>query len=147
MTEANDLNRRIAKAKGWKWSNKRLSFVKGYNGALSTAPRCNTNWLNPEGKPAIRPDFTGTLEGVSGMLRELQEKQYRKERALPHPPDVRLHWSWRYLPQEKVYRCTLKNQGCGRYILFESPEDRPGDCVGKAYMSVFGKEEANDRAG
>lgn len=128
MTTA--LNDRIAEAQGWR----RTVTGNKLKGVFIF-------WRNPEGKPAIRPDFTGTLEGLAGMMRELQEDQHRKEKALLRRPDVYLHWSWRYVPQEKVYACDLRNQSGYRHRTFDSPDDRPGDCVGEAYMSVFDKEE------
>ena len=131
------INDRIAIAKGWTYGEElRISSRK-----MGYVP---THWCNPEGKPAMRPDFTGTLEGATGMLRELQEAQHRKKKALRRRPDVYLHWSWRYVPQEKVYDCDLRNQSGYRHRVFESPVDRPGHCVGEAYMSVFGKEADDD---
>jgi len=143
MPAANDLNDHIAEAKGWTWSEERLSFVKGYDGAFSTAPRFNTNWRNPEGKPALRPDFTGTLEGVSGMLRELNARA-----------GYRQYWVWGVntkglidAPRDAYYCARHGTASHNMYLeSFWSPPDCPGDCVGEAYMSVLGKEAADASA-
>ena len=129
MPAPSDRNSRIALVKGW-------TYIPLADRVGSFVQRFGTGWRNPKGEPATRPDFTGTLEGVAGLLRQLQEDQHRKEKALRRRPDVYLHWSWRYVPQEKIYACDLRNQSGYRHRSFDSPDDRPGDCVGEAYMSV-----------
>lgn len=130
MPAPSNLNSRIAIAKGWKRGKKRLSFVKGYNGPLSTAPRFNTNWRNPEGKPAIRPDFVDTLEGLAGMMRELGHA-----------------WVW-YFDERILKWCCYRryhDSRVGTGGQFQSDPEHPGDCVGEAYMGILGKEAADDR--
>ncbi len=83
------------------------------------------------------PDFTNTLEGVAGMMWELNEHQ--KTNPLPFLANYR--WSWKWVPEESAYLCKKADGGGSwEYPLCYSPKDRPGDCVGDAYMSVFGKE-------
>lgn len=135
--ENGDINDRIALARGWTWHTEAMCYAQSNR---VWVPDSYTHWTDPTDIIKECPDFVGTLEGVNGMLRELQEDQYRKEKALLRPPDVRLHWSWRYVPQEKVYACDLRNQSGYRHRGFESPDDRPSDCVGEAWMSVFGKD-------
>jgi len=132
-----DLNDRIALAKGWTWSKKRLSFVKGYDGPLSTAPRFNTNWRNPEGKPAKRPDFTGTVQGVDGMMRELNETRAEDVKYY----DWSLRWSalfqiWDFYGDDEI---TEER----RVQLQSTKEEGSGIAVGNAYLSVFEKEAAD----
>ena len=110
------INERIALAKGW-------STIQVRIGAL--------------------PNFVGTLEGVAGLMRELQEEQDRKNEARLYRTDARLIWSWTYLPDKKEYLCILENEVGYEYEAFVSPSDRPGDCVGNAYLSM--KEAADAR--
>ena len=106
-----DLNDRIAKAKGWK--PRPADYP--YRPAL---------WEKPDGAVTVsRPDFTGTLEGATGMLRELG-------------PD----WDWNWDGTKWV--CS-RGLNCGPDEYFWSSIDHPGDCLGEAWMSVFGKELAN----
>lgn len=121
-----DLNDRIARAKGYT-----------HEGRLNWHPVVRA-WFRPDGTYQGKvPDFTGTLEGVAGMLRELNEKAY---------PNT---WAWTYearWPGETLSECyamTLIEPWGHGTTDFVSPVDRPGDCVGDAYMSVFGKEETD----
>lgn len=129
MPAPTDLNSRIALAKGWTWDDEVLYFLtkapvpfhirsmEEYPGDYNT-----THWVNPKREPAMRPDFVGTLEGMSGMLWELGEEWTLH----PDPPNRWLLWR-----DEFVY---------GIVQTFDSPREKLGDCVGDAYMSVFGKE-------
>ena len=108
------INDRIALAKGWTW-----------NTTAECAVRANryTHWADSEGVPRLRPDYVGTLEGVSGMLWELGEEWTLH----PDPPNGWLLWR-----DEFVY---------GVAQTFDSPREKLGDCVAGAWLYVFGKEE------
>ena len=135
------LNDRIALAKGWRHTEKPLKALWfGYLGRKSPKFTPLTYWLNPKGKPAIRPDYVGTLEGVSGLLLELNKpcSIWAKTR--------RWLWYWdrlakKFVCQEELYVWGASpafriQKGCQ----FWSPDNRPGDCVGNAWLSVFEKE-------
>lgn len=125
MTRA--INDRIALAKGWTWT-----------GHLSPLPeQCNyySEWLNPRGRVDFRPDFVGTLEGVAGMMRELNERE--------QPP---MYWTWGYCPLEETVPqspCYIVTRHYGQVyctVRAHSNPDRPADCIGEAWMSEIGKE-------
>ena len=127
-----DLNDNIAIAKGWAYED-----VEYHIGG----PFIDRQWINPEGEPAMRPDFTGTIEGVAGMMRELN-----KPRSIW---DKTHRWSFywdrlakEFVCEEKIY---VPEAGPAFRIQtgrsFFSPGDRPGDCEGEAWLSVFGKDE------
>ena len=149
------LNDRIALAKGWRRACYRQRTPHPNRCEKELGPWCETcplnswaEWIDPAGKPTIRPDFVGTLEGLAGLMRELNQKTF------PH-----CYWTWGYDPNPDWFPGWNRyvDEGCvgqelGRYyvergtqntsvINFESPPDRPGDCVGEAYLSV--KEAAD----
>ena len=121
-----DLNERIALAKGWTWSQETIAML-GLAIPLWPIPR--THWRDSEGHPAIRPDYVGTLEGITGLLRELYE-------ATDKVLEVLL-----ILFNDGV-QCALDTVSSGERH-FWAPWERWGDCVGEAWLSVFGKELAN----
>ena len=117
-----DLNDRIAIAKGWTWQDDKWF-----------------PWHNATGGLATLPDYVGTLEGVAGMLRELNERAKANDQ----------YWWWgvnvRRLVDAPRNAFICVRHGIAEHTLFLvpwfwSPDDRPGDCVGAAYMFVFGKE-------
>ena len=86
----------------------------------------------------MRPDFVGTLEGVSGMMREMNEQGGAMRDALV--------WRWGWNESWGEYVCHGRRLSDLRIDLghiFSSPEDRPGDCVGDAYLSVKEASDAN----
>lgn len=112
-----DLNDRIAIAKGW------ARIVTG-----NQLAGVFIFWRNPEGKSAHRPNFVGTLEGLAGMLRELYEHDSL--------------WEIGFITINDGLQCCLyRKDGSDRY--YWAPWSRLGDCVGEAYLSVFGKEIAD----
>lgn len=117
-----DINDRIAKAKGWKVERKDALDLHGQPLVWKGQECYREDWYDPDGQYQgdRPPDFTGTLKGLAGMLRELGG-----------------HWVWGWGADELV--CS-RGENCGSDEYFCSPPDRPGDCVGDAYMSVFGKE-------
>jgi len=123
MPTPTDRNARIALANGWTW-HKHDFFLAPDFGNL---PELRTHWLDSEGEPAMVPDFVGTLEGVSGMLRELHEAGRR--------------CSWSYNIHTHKYICIEDTEFFDDDVIAESPEDHPGDCVGDAWLSV--KEAAD----
>jgi len=126
MPAPNDLNSRIALAKGWAWDEELLKALWfGYLGRPLPKFTPLTHWHNPEGKPAVRPDFVGTLRGVSGMLRELGNE-------------------WQYGACILGFAC-FRGLHAGPDEFFTSPDDCPGHCVGEAWMSVHGTWEGDDR--
>lgn len=127
MPASNDTNDCIAKAMGWTWDDELVKALWfGYLGRPLPKFTPLTHWRNPEGKPAVRPDFIGTLGGVAGMLRILGPE-----------------WSWGW--DGTQYVCRQDEEDAWPAKEFFSPSDCPGDCVGEAYMSVFGKEAADGR--
>jgi len=120
MSEIND---RIAKAKGWTWEWCHFEIEEDH-----------AVWVNPDGYAAMRPDYVGTLEGVAGLMRELQSQRRPVSQ-----------WTW-YWNDRK--RCFAMRHAAWRrrpfrrqvHAVFYSPKDRPSDCVGRAWLSVFGKE-------
>ena len=120
------LNDRIALAKGWRHTEKPLKALWfGYLGRKSPKFAPLTYWRNPEGEPAIRPDFVGTLEGVAGLMRELGSE-----------------WDWGW-DSMKRWCCWHGFDYRFADLVFFSPADCPGDCVGDAWLSVFGKENVD----
>jgi len=115
MAAPSDRNARIALAKGWIFRPEKHP----YRPAL---------WQQPDGTVvAFRPDFVGTLEGVSGMLRELYEATDRVLEVL-------------LMPFNDGVQCILDTVSSEeRY--FWAPWERWGDCVGDAWLSV--KEAAD----
>lgn len=108
----------------------------------------NARIMAIKGESATPTDYTGTLEGVAGLMRELQQEQDRQDSLKPYlHMDGGAIWFWRYFPRRKEYLCMSENELdhiC--YVGFASPEDRPGDCVGEAWLSVCGKEEIDANA-
>ena len=108
------INDRIALAKGWTYYEYEERDVA-------------RSWFDPKGASRSRLDWTGTLEGVSGMLRELHEAGRR--------------CSWSYNIHTHKYICIEDTEFFDDDVIAESPEDHPGDCVGDAWLSV--KEAAD----
>lgn len=72
MPAPTDLNSRIALKKRWAWEEGLLKALWfGYLGRPLPKYARFTHWRNPEGKPARRPDYVGTLEGLAGLMREI----------------------------------------------------------------------------
>lgn len=134
-----DINDQIAEAKGWTRVYVR-SAICGWVGCEKTAgPSCETcelklkgdqpwlaracigiEWIDPKAETRRRPNFTGTLEGMAGMMRELGPE-----------------WEWCY--NGLVWEC-YRGLNCGSDEYFTSPDARPGHCVGEALLSVLRKE-------
>jgi len=80
------------------------------------------------------PDFVGTLEGLAGLMRELNENAY---------PDC---WEWGYCPpddeeeQYAHYYIELREPWEHCLADFESLPDQPGHCVGEAWLSMENEE-------
>ena len=127
MPAPNDRNDRIALAKGWRWQPASVIELNP-PGEINFA--CTDHWIDVEGN--IRsdvPDFVGTLEGVSGMLWELGNWEWlpmTKERAwwLPQSIQDQITEHFICLPHQRIQP------------IFISPVDRPGDCVGEAWLSM-----------
>ena len=141
MPAPDTLNARIALVKGWTWHEEPL---RTRDPARYEAGLREPHWVATNGLPWPRPDFVGTLDGIAGLMRELQEEQARKNEARLYCTDARLVWSWTYLPHRKEYVCILENEDGYEYEGFVSPIDHPGDCVGDAWMSEKGKEDDNE---
>jgi len=136
MTAPNDLNDRIAKAKGWTWIAREPVIETGW-GRLDLrqlSPDVG-EWRDPRGQVDFRPDFTGTLKGLAGLMQELQSRR---------KPMSQWAWYWNERKQRFVMRYAWFRRRLFRrqiHATFYSPKDRPGDCVGEAWLSVFEKEE------
>jgi len=114
MPVPNSRNARIAIAKGWTFDA----------GIIYHVPVEGTSWRNPQDEPALLPDYVGTLAGVAMLRRELGE-------------------AWCLGRDIERWLC-YRGENCGPEEFFWSPDDRPGDCVGDAWLSVFGQKEGND---
>lgn len=121
-----DLNARIALAKGWTYQD--IDLWK--------QPAAVRLWYDPNGKQRGHPDYVGTLEGVAGLMRELQARR---------KPMSQWAWYWNEWKQRFVIlHAAWRHRLFGRQVhaVFYSDIDHPGDCVGEAYLSIF--EEAAD---
>lgn len=127
MPAPTDLNSRIALAKGWRWDDHHPYFL-----GTGTYP----SLVNPEGYGVACPDYVGTVEGVDAMMRELNET--RVETAAPY-----YDWSLRWSAVFQIWDFYGEDEATGeRRVQFQSTkEEGSGVAVGKAYMSVFGKED------
>lgn len=121
------LNARIALARGWRRvsyddeTQKELFYWVSSNGIMQAKP----------------PDHVGTLAGVAELMAKLNE----------HAEEDRQYWWWgqNVHPLVDAPKDAFICIRHGIYNLFLEPwfssdPDRPGDCVGMAYLSVFGKE-------
>lgn len=122
MPAPNTLNARIAIAKGWTWQD-----CKWFA------------WHDSKGRLGEPPDFVGTLAGLAGLMRELNE----------HAKKDRQYWWWSQNAYHLVdaprdaFICVRHGLYADAHFLvpwFWSPDDRPGDCVGKAWLSEIGEE-------
>ena len=158
----NSINDHIAEAKGWTWRYVRSAVCAWVGCNKVASPDCcdacdlvmedpqpwgaqeclSIEWTDPKGIIRRRPNYVGTLKGVSGMLRELN-----KPRSIW---DKTHRWLFYWDRLAKQFTCqeelyvngaspAFRIQG-GRQ--FFSPDDCPADCVGEAYLSVFRKETA-----
>ena len=122
-------------AKGWTWDETLYILTKPTNPfyvrdvAEALGEYETTHWINLDGEPAIRPDYVGTLGGVAWMMRGLNEAGRR--------------CSWSYNIHTYKYVCIEDTEFFDDDLIAESPDDRPGDCVGDAWLSMFGKEAAD----
>jgi len=144
MPASNDRNARIALANGWRRACYRQRTPHPNRCEKELGPWCETcplnvweEWIDPAGKPTKRPDFVGTLEGVAGMMRELQARRR---------PMSQWAWYWNDRKQRFEMRYAAWRRSLFRrqvLAVFHSPSDRPGDCVGDAWLSVFEKKVAD----
>ena len=134
MPAPTDRNALIALARGWLWIEW-PSIANSKDVALPPNPYGYqwTHWRDPQGYWRALPDYVGTLEGMAGLMRELNEKAYPS------------YWEWGYCPVNERglyahYYIQRRASNGRRVAKFESPADRSGDCVGDAWLSVFEKE-------
>jgi len=124
MSATTDLNSRIALAKGWTWHEESFFLAPDFG----TLPELRTHWLVPildgerYAEPGIPPDYVGTLEGLAGLMREMAE--------------AGRYCSWGYDIHTRMYNCIEDTEFFDDELMAESPPDRPGDCVGEAYLSM-----------
>jgi len=116
---SNDLNSRIAIAKGWQ----RTPIV----------------WIDPDGHIAFRPDYVGTLEGVAELMRDLNERAGKNHQS----------WEWGYngdFTTERTfwYHCQRRDAEYKPLSAFVSRANWPTHCIAEAWLSVFEKEETAD---
>lgn len=125
MLAPTDRNERIALARRWTWQEQADAafYVGGHKHGF-------THWRNPDGKPLDVPDYVGTLEGVSEMLRGLNDW----ERSIGSIK----RWYITHVPNG--FTCQ-RRIGVEVWESYTSKE--PGDCVGDAWLSMFGKEAAD----
>lgn len=141
MPAPNDRNSRIALAKGWTWHEEDFFLAPNFG----SVPELRTHWLAPirngerYAEPETPPDFVGTLEGVSGMMRELQEKETAE--SVPE-----YDWALRWSPLFQLWDVwAVGGSTRTRLVQFQSTKEEGfGVAVGDAWMSVHGKKEAAD---
>ena len=124
MCRPNDVNERIALAKGWI----RLAEPQLASAAIDDF----TSFAHPKtGRPAQLPDWVGTLEGVAELLKELSVGRCS---------------TWCLIPIDGAgWRCAnLRTLSSDRR--FMAPLDQPGECVAKAYLSVHEKKKKETHA-
>jgi len=142
MPAPTDLNARIALANGWvrvcsrTWLCDSIGCKKEEGEACQVCDYSREDWTDPEGQKDDPPDYVGTMGGVAGMMRELNEAA---------KPDW---WDWAYFAGDsellrKRYYVVRRTPTYEVLAVFKSPSDRPGDCVGDAWLSVFEKEAAD----
>ncbi|MFH1484684.1 MAG: hypothetical protein ABIH46_01310 [Chloroflexota bacterium] len=144
MPAPTDRNSRIALAKGWTWtetegdawvwSDKHQMFLD----PSSRQDRKQSHWFNSYGLRETIPNWTGTLEGMAELMRELNEHAKAHNQYWAWRPNVDGLVSW---PRDGYY-CAKHVLGGDYFKLFWSDEEHPGDCVSDAYLSVFEEKGA-----
>lgn len=135
MTVPDSLNARIALAKGWTWHKETLLYevrTGSYKDhpSLIVTETGQTHWKDATGIARRLPDWVGTLAGVAELMRELEH-----EATIQHGDCWNLTYNWP-MQQWEYWR-----YGADHNVeTYTSPDDRPGDCVADAWLSVFGKE-------
>lgn len=114
------LNARIAIAKGWSFIDIRV---------LGATVRV---WRDSEGtQQGDLRDWIGALAGVAELMRELMDAKAGPYVLVPNAD------GWLCAPAS-TWATSWKS-------CYFSPPDHPGDCVGKAWLSVFGKGATDAR--
>lgn len=135
MPVPTDRNSRIALAHGWTWheEGEPVTYQIGIMWADDVA-----HWQDPTGEWAMSvPDFVGTLEGVSWMLRELNENTTEASY------DWSLRWSAHFQFWDMWAEDGFSSSG-KRLVQFESTkEEGVGIAIGDAYLLVFEKKAAD----
>ena len=132
MPAPSDRNARIALAKGWTVKSNPALDLRGQPIIWKGMPAYKHAWYTPGGKyhGDTSPDYVGTLEGVAGMMRELQARRR---------PMSQWAWYWNDRKQRFEMRYAAWRRSLFRrqvLAVFHSPSDRPGDCVGDAYLAM-----------
>ena len=121
MPTPNDLlNARIARLKGW-----------SQYGSPDDVTKC---WQDEKGTIRDLPNWTGTLDGIKVLMRELQENA---------SPGTHWFWGW-YIPTQLFEVGLLAGRTLYTVGEFHSPFEKPGECVGMAYVSMKEKKEETD---
>ena len=111
-------NARIALAEGWTWHDKCMIELIPPGAVNFVNP---AHWKGPDGVlHLVVPDWVGTLAGCAEMMRQLGS-----------------NWRWAFIEDIRKWVCY---DNVGPFGVFYSPKNRPGDCIGDAYLSVFEKE-------
>ena len=135
MHARSDLNARIALAKGWRYvvhDVQKGIVVCPVHPELPPEHPGLAVWYDSQNRLSELCDFVGTLEGVAGLLSELQRGQC---------------WVWIVNPEGGTGTQYTKENPASCFRIdssaplhgprFDSPRDHPGDCVGAAWMSVY----------
>lgn len=127
-----DLNTRIALAMGWRVERRPALDFRGQPIVWRGQECYKEDWYDPDGqyKGHHPPDSVGTLEGATGMLRDLNETVSSPEHR----------WVWGWSKELQCYFCELMDGHGGTDVSYDSAKDKPGDCVGEAYLAehLFG---------
>ena len=133
MTVSNDINDRIALAKGWKLSE--WYEDAGRPETRSEIP-LHTHWYNSAMRLMARPDYVGTVAGLAELMRDLQSRRKPLSQWAWYWNEQKQRFATRHAAWGRWWRLAYRNQ---IHAIFYSRKDQPGLCVGKAWMSVFGK--------
>lgn len=138
MSVPDSLNSRIALAKAWTVKREPALDLRGEVIVWKGQELYKDSWYDSEGhyRGHDPPDWVGTLKGVAELMRELNEHEKAKGGWLAN-----FRWGWRWVPEKSAYLChKADGGGTWEHPLCYSPEDHPFDCIGAAWLSVFGKE-------
>jgi len=116
MCKPDDLNERIAKAKGWEKIGGLMSLPGQWN--------YYSEWLNPDGIVTVLPDYIGTLGGIAELLWELGKRCH----CVEFEPYYVGYGGW---------RCSGTRPDVDEVFEYESDRTRPGDCIAMAWLGIF----------
>ncbi len=140
MPAPDTLNARIALAKGWTVERERALDLRGQPIVWKGQEAYKDYWHDSDGqyKGHESPDWVSMPKGVAELMAELND----------HAKADNEYWVWgqnaRHLingPRNGYYCAKHGLYDNAMYLKsFCSDKNHPGDCIGDAWLSVFGKE-------